>query len=217
MRTTARLNLTALEKTLRCLQQDFDRINHSLSSRRDPLDDRVIENMMAGYAFVDTLIGDGIDLFALGSSKHLLELNTLVLCGTNQARRDAYAHHIAATTHRFYDEQRGGVQDLVEWYAQHEHESPWSRAAGAYLRILSRPQLFIEGNHRTGALIMSYILVRDDEPPFVLALDNAQAYFDPSTRDAEKNGAVATFRLLGVRKRLAVLLLEHGDRRHLRE
>jgi hypothetical protein len=89
LRTTGRLNLTALEKTLRCLQQDFDRINHSLSSRRDPLDDRVIENMMAGYAFVDTLIGDGIDLFALGSSKHLLELNTLVLCGTNQARRDA--------------------------------------------------------------------------------------------------------------------------------
>lgn len=188
-----------------------------MSAWRDPLDDRVIDNMIEGYAFVDSLVADGIDLFALGSSKHLLELNTLVLCGSNAARREAYARHIAASTARFYEERRGGVRDLVEWYARHAESPPWSRAAGAYVRILSRPQLYIEGNHRAGALLMSYILVRDDQPPFVLTPENARAYFDPSTliRDTEKNGPVTLLRLSGVRKRLAALLREHGDPRHL--
>jgi hypothetical protein len=199
------------------VQRDFDRINQRLSARRDPLDDRVIENMMAGYAFVDTLVSEGVDVFARGNSKHLLELNALVLCGSSAARRDAYASHIEATERRFYEERQGGVQDLVEWHARHEDESAWSRAAGAYVRILSKPQLFIEGNHRAGALVMSCILVRDGQPPFVLSVENAGAYFEPSTviRNTEKNSPAMLFRLPGIRKRLAALLREHSDRRHL--
>ena len=46
---------------------------------------------------------------------------------------------------------------------------------------VSQPQLFFEGNHRTGALLMSCILVRHGKPPFVLGVDNAKAYFDPSS------------------------------------
>jgi hypothetical protein len=159
----------------------------------------------------------GIDLFALGSSKHLLELNALVLCGTSPARRQAYAGHLEATERRFYEERQGGVGDLVEWHARHDDESAWSRAAGAYVRILSKPQLFIEGNHRAGALVMSYILVHDGEPPFVLSVENAGAYFDPSTviRNTAKNSPAMLFRLPGIRKRLAALLREHSDRRHL--
>ena len=173
--------------------------------------------MMAGYAYVDSLVADGIDLFALGNSKHLLELNTLVLCGSGAAPRDAYARHIEATERRFYDERQGGVRDLVEWYARHEDASPWSRAAGAHLRILSKPQLFSEGNHRAAALVMSYILVRDDEPPFVLTVENASAYFDPSTliRDTEKNSPAMLLRSPSLRKRLASLLREHADSRYL--
>jgi hypothetical protein len=33
---------------------------------------------------------------------------------------------------------------------------------------------------------MSYILARDGQPPFVLTVDNAQAYFDPSTLITKK-------------------------------
>ena len=64
---------------------------------------------------------------------------------------------------------------------------------------------------------MSYMLVRDGKPPFVLTADNADAYFDPSTliRDTEKNGPAMLLRLSGVRKRLAALLREHGDPRYL--
>jgi hypothetical protein len=49
----------------------------------------------------------------------------------------------------------------------------WKRAAGVYVRTLSEPELFIEGNHRSGALVMSYILAREGYPPFVLTAENA--------------------------------------------
>jgi hypothetical protein len=174
--------------------------------------------MLSGYAFVDGLVASGVDVFAMGNLKLLLELNTIVLCGTDPARRDQYARHREATERRFYEERDGGIQDVVEWHARHRRESPWNRAAGAFVRVLSKPQLFVEGNHRTGALLMSYILVGDGLPPFVLSPENAAAYFDPSTviRGTDKKSAAALFRLPSVTRRLAQLLAEHADRRYLR-
>jgi len=192
-------------------------INQRLAAHRDPLDDRVVDNMLDGYAYVDTLVAGGTDVFALGQLKHLLELNTLVLCGSSAPRRAAHAGHRAATERRFYDERDAGIQDVVEWHARHEDEPVWFRAAGVYVRMLSTPQLFIEGNHRTGVLVMSYVLVRAGFSPFVLSPANARAYFEASTalRNTHKNGPVALFRLPGVRRRLAALLRDHDDARYL--
>jgi hypothetical protein len=76
------------------------------------------------------------------------------------------------------------------------------------VRILSRPQLFLEGNHRSGSLIVSYLLLRDGYPPFVLKLDNAEAYFNPSTviRRLPKRGIQLLFKLPGIKKRYARFL-----------
>jgi hypothetical protein len=202
---------------LRRLQREFARINERLSAPRDPMSDDVVQNMVAGYAFVDALVAAGVDLFAMGNLKYLLELNTIVLCGQSPRRRQEYARHLEATEQRFYEQREGGIQDLIESYARHHHESAWKRAAGVYVRILSKPQLFIEGNHRTGALTMSYILIRDGKPPFVLTVENAGAYFDPSTiiRDTAKQSLAMLFRLPGIRERLAKVLSEHADRRYL--
>jgi hypothetical protein len=174
--------------------------------------------MLAGYAFVDTLVADGVDVFALGQLKHLLELNALVLCGASEARRAAHTAHRAATERRFYDEPDAGIQDVVEWHAGHADEPAWSRAAGVYVRMLSTPQLFIEGNHRTGVLVMSQILMSAGLPPFVLSVANARAYFEASTalRNIHKNSPVALFRLPGIRRRLVALLRDHDDSRYLR-
>jgi hypothetical protein len=97
---------------------------------------------------------------------------------------------------------------VAEWWERHAGEPAWFRAAGVYVRMLSTPQLFIEGNHRTGALVMSYILLREGLPPFVLSVDNAAAYFKSSTalRDIRKHSPAALFRLPGIRRRLAALL-----------
>jgi len=161
--------------------------------------------MLAAYGYIDELVAAGIDVLAPGQHKHLLELNTLVLCGVSKVRRASHAGHLEATEQRFYDERAAGVQDIVEWYARHAGESTWSRAAGLYVRMLSTPQLFIEGNHRTGALVMSYILLRDGRPPFVLSVAHAATYFQLSTaiRHLHKRSPIALFRLPAIRRRLA--------------
>ena len=173
--------------------------------------------MLAGYASLDAQVAAGYDILALGQLKHVLELNTLVLCGSSEPRRAAHAAHLAATEQRFYDERAAGIEDVVEWHAAHAGEEPWGRAAGVYVRILSAPQLFIEGNHRTGVLVMSHLLVREGLPPFVLSVRNAAAYFEPTTelRDIPKNGVTGLLRLPGIQARLAALLREHADPRYL--
>ncbi len=142
--------------------------------------DEVRTNMMAGYRYVDDALAQAFDFFAIGNSSALLELNTLVLCGTDQDKREHFARHIAITERRFYEQDRPGIGALMEWLQRHNGDDVWTRAAGAYIHILSEPQLYVEGNHRTGALIMSYMLAREGWPPFVLSVANAKAYFDPS-------------------------------------
>jgi prophage maintenance system killer protein len=176
---------------LRRVQRDFDAINARLRARREPMSDRVVENMVSGYATVDRLLAAGVDVFAMGSLHHVLELNTVVLCGTDPARREQYARHREATERRFYEQPDGGIRDLVEW------------SAGLFVRMLSTPQLFVEGNHRTGALLMSYVLLRAGLPPFVLTPENAAAYFDPSAaiQGIDKSGAAVVFRLPAITRR----------------
>ena len=216
-RRPGRIALDEVEAALRRLQVEWDELNAQLDARRDSFDDRVITNLLDGYAFVDTAVAHGFDLFAMGNLRHLLDLNAIVLCGINRDRRAAYASHAEASARRFYEERDGGIQDVIEWLAAHADESPWARAAGVHVRILTKPQLFIEGNHRTGALIMSYILLRDGQPPFVLTSENALAYFDLSRtlRDTPKSGALPLFRLPGIRQRLDALLRGHANPRFL--
>ena len=94
---------------------------------------------------------------------------------------------------------------------------PWRRAAGVYVRILSEPQLYIEGNHRCGALIMSYLLAREGKPPFVLTVDNAKAYFDPSTliNATRKTSFALLFKLPHLAQSFAQFLKEQADYRYL--
>lgn len=211
------LDLNAIESSLRAVQHNFPEINRLLKTPRDSLDDQVITNMMAGYRYADALAADGVDLFAIGASKHFLELNALVLCGTDPHERAREEAHLKATAQRFYEENGGTISDLAAWYALHRGECVWHRAAGVYVRLLSEPQLFIEGNHRTGALIMSCILIGDGRPPFVLSLENAHGYFDPSTliTKTKKTPLGMLFRLPKLKCEFAKFLREKADDRYL--
>lgn len=212
-----RIDLDRVEKCLRALQRDFSRINATLRSRRETLADEVVANMIAGYGAVNRLLDDDVDVFSMGHLSKLLELNAVVLCGTAPSERARFHRHLAATERHFYETVGGGIRDLMEWYERHRGEDAWSRAAGVYVRMLSEPQLFIEGNHRSGALIMSYLLVRDGLPPFVLKVDNAKAYFDPSTliRATQKHSMEALWRLPRMKRTFARFLRANVDKRSL--
>ena len=193
----SQLDLQSIEASLREVQREFPLINQELNFSREQMDDEVVENLLEGYAFINHMLKANIDLFALGSSSYLLELNTRVLCGTSEQKRDEYHKHIAANSRYFYERTDAGIVDLHEWYTLQKNAPVWHRAASMYIRILSEPQVFIEGNDRTGALVMSYILAKAGQPPFVLSSANAKAYFESSARIKKlpRNGLANLFRL----------------------
>jgi hypothetical protein len=172
-----RLDLDRIEASLREVQRDFDALNEKLLMRREPLTDQIIGNLLEGYAYVDQLLEDGVELFSPQGLDHILELNHIVLCGRDERVRLEYGHHLLETRRRFAQ----GIGEISGWYDRKRHKSACRRAGGVYVLLVSQPQLFLEGNHRTGALTASYILVQEGLPPFVLTPKNAVAYFNPST------------------------------------
>ncbi len=64
---------------------------------------------------------------------------------------------------------------------------------------------------------MSYILGRDGKPPFVLTVDNAKAYFDPSTlvKETTKTAATLLMKLPRMKKRCARFLEKHAEVQYL--
>jgi hypothetical protein len=213
-----RLNLQAIEYSLRAVQQEFPKINEQLRSRRDSMTDEVLDNMMSGYAFVDWAIADDTDLLDPQCVAGLLELNHIVLCGREADSRQEHHRHIQATAQQFYTQDEFNINDILRWHRDHAYESAWKRAAGVYVRILSQPQLYIEGNHRTGALLMSYILGRDGKAPFVLTVENARAYFDPSSlvKETKKTPATLLMKLPRMKKRFASFLEAQTDGQYLK-
>jgi hypothetical protein len=198
----AALNLPEIEAALRELQLAFPEINKKLFDRRDALDDEVVENMLEGYAQVDRLICEGADIFAMGRAHHWLDLNAAVLFGADAAKAAENRRSLEATESRFYSQPDGGIRDIMEWYQVRRDKAVWLRAAGVYIRILSSPQLFIEGNHRSGALIMSYMLATEGKPPFVLTAANAREYFNPSSvfKKNRKHSVAMQLKMPGLKK-----------------
>jgi hypothetical protein len=213
----SRLNIVAIEAALVLVQREFPRINASLTARRDPLTDEVVANMVDGYRRIDNCLMKGIDLFRVGKSRLLLELNRIVLCGEDSRPQDYSARQLKFTEQHFYEADGGGVGALMDWLDLHQHVTAWKRAAGVFTRVLSQPQLYVEGNHRTGALLMGYLLAREGLPPFVLTVENARQFFEPATliKKRKKQGLDNLLRLPKMTKRLAQLLEVQADTGYL--
>jgi len=105
----------------------------------------------------------------------------------------------------------------MEWIEFHSSDDIWKRAAGLYIHIMSRPQLFFEGNHRSAILIVSFILGREGCPPFVLTPLNAKPLFDQTKRlsDLRKNSVRALIHLPKLRNQLASIFKATLVQRHM--
>jgi hypothetical protein len=175
-----RLHLGRIEDELRDVQLHFPEINAVLNCRRDDFSDAVRQNMLTAYEFLDAVVDDGLDLFSDEGLEALLQLNHLVLLGRGYDLR-AFGRHISLTRRQFFDNFRQYVKPIRRWYRKHGTENPYKIASQVYVGVLSHPQLYQEGNHRTGSLIASGILLQNGCPPFVLTRQNAVAYFNPSS------------------------------------
>ncbi len=154
---------------------EFDRINEVISCKRDKFDSYIARNMLHAYHHLNRHFAANPGGVML-SWKELLELNMLVHLGADADRRHDYYGFVRQTEERF--EER--FPNVMKWFDRHEHkdEDPYKIAAGLYVRILSQPQLFIEGNHRTGSLVANYYLMLKGQNPFVMTVDNAVEFLN---------------------------------------
>lgn len=206
------INIERVEKSLREVQGDFEKINQTLDVRREKMREDILTNIVAGYSYVNMLLENDINLLKRGGLNHFLELNHIILCGPDVHERKDFLVHIQTTSDRFYGQKEFSISHLRAWAKEHQKASPWKQAAGVYILHVSRPQLFGEGNHRTGALLMSSILVRNGKPPFVLSVENAKAYFDPSSlaKGTNKNLWGKYYKLPKIKKKFARFLEEQA-------
>src|SRR5262245_30511465 len=156
---TVRLDLRAIDDALREVEEAWPRIDEELDrrgiGRKAPFTARLRANMLSAYAYLDDLVANRVEPFSATVVEPLLALNNRVHYGTERALWAEYASAIAAAAEKI-DAQVGPI---VDWYREHaaSGDHPCKLAAETYVAILGQPQLFIEGNHRTGALIASWI------------------------------------------------------------
>lgn len=231
-------NIPAIRESLLRVKQDFHLINQNLSDQRDPLTDEVVSHMVDGYRALNGFFADGTNPFELGQSVCMLELNQIVLCGFNSdtecnvlSLRDQFrqinmgtfnerlpikcktnSEHMMAASQYFYGDD-GCIREVMEWFEINDKKSVWLRAAGLHGQILSQPQLFTEGNHRTTTLLMSYLLASQGKPPFVLTPENAANFFEHSSviKKIRKQGFDAFLSLPQLAEKFADQLEANSD------
>jgi len=208
-------NLSAIRESLLEVYYHFDEINAKLETKREPMTLEIVEHILLAYEYLNTLLSQDIDLFNPAGVYAMLELNHIVLCGKDPAKRFEFHQHILSTRERFQKR----IGRILKWYKEKGKKLPSLRkAAQFYTLALSQPQLFIEGNHRTGNIVLNYLLVGDGFPPFILTVENAIAYFNPSSRIkySDKDKWLDQITQIGVSEGSIYSLLEkYGDTRYL--
>jgi prophage maintenance system killer protein len=211
------LRLGRIEDELIDVQRHFPAINAVLNLRRDDFTDVVRQNMIAAYEFLDAVVQQSVDLFSDEGLEALLQLNHLVLLGRGYDAR-AYGRHISTTRKQFFANFSQYVKPIRQWYRKHGTENPYKVAAQVYVGVLSQPQLYQEGNHRTGSLIASGILLQNGCAPFVLTRQNAVAYFNPSSeiKFTDKRTVRGKLRLPKYRREFRTFLSQNVDPKYVR-
>jgi len=177
-----RLNLLEIARSLQRVENEWPTIDVLLRQsgigRKDPFTAVLRENMLSAYAYLDGLLAESVEPFCDGEIAHLLRLNERVHYGHDRRLMREFASAIEASAEKFYT----NIEPVHAWHETHagRDDHPYKLAAEAYVSIVGQPQVFIEGNHRTGSLIASWINLHAGYPPFVLSVDNALAYFASS-------------------------------------
>ncbi len=191
-----RLNLVEIDQSLISVEKNWKKIDDELDLRKIGRKDTsfnadVRAKMMSAYGFLDNLLCRGIEPFSADSLEDICELNNLVHYGLDFRLRQEYVKAIDANSKKYCR----NIDPIIKWYQNHmkNEPHPLKVAAEVYVAILGYPQLFIEGNHRTGSLISSWINMYYGYPPFVLSVKNAIPYFKPSA-DIKKFADKSTWR-----------------------
>jgi hypothetical protein len=176
---TSRLNLREIADQLCEVELNWPRIDAALQrsnvGHKEPFTALLRTNMVSTYAYLDTLLSNRAAPFSLDGIDHVLALYERVHYGDELALRVEFASAIDANVDKFNVQ----IEPIAVWYWRHagRGQHSYKRAAETYISIIGQPQLFIDGNHRSGSLIASWINLWAGSPLFVLSEQNAVAYF----------------------------------------
>lgn len=200
-KSVLRLNLRNVERSLISVEKNWEKIDDELARRKigrkdTPFNSDIRARMMTAYEHLDKLLRKDVEPFSKQSIVEMLEFNNLVHYGSDSRLRMEYMKAISANSEKYYK----NIGPIISWYKKHMRREPHPLkvAAEVYVAILGYPQLFIEGNHRAGSIISSWISMYYGHPPFVLSAENAIAYFKPSAeikKFADKSTWRGRFRL----------------------
>lgn len=170
-------NINEIRNSLKEVLKNFKKINETLSIKREDLTQEHVDNIIKAYEYLNELLKNEIVLFSKAGFYSLLELNHIILCGSDPEKRAEYHRHIMETRDKF----NAKMPEILTWYEKAKKTlNPYELATGFYWRQLSQPQVFIEGNHRTGNILINYILLGLNKPPFIINTENAWDYFEHS-------------------------------------
>lgn len=178
------VNLFEIEKSYSQVVKNWDNITkelikYKIGEKDTPFNNDVQNRMLLAYNRLNELLENKIEPFSDESLTEMLELNNLVHYGKENSLRYEYNSAIQVTKSKFYN----NIKTLSKWYKKHKEreDHPLKIASAIYVGIVGQPQLFVEGNHRTGSLIASWIDLYHGYAPFVLTVNNAIPYFAPSS------------------------------------
>jgi hypothetical protein len=177
-----RFNIRNVENSLLSVERNWKKIDDELDfekiGRRDTFDSVIRGRLMDAYRHLDKLLEKGVEPFSLEGISQILELNNIIHYGFDLQLRLEFNQAIQVNSEKFSE----FIIPIEKWYKKHMKDKPrpLKVAAEVYVAVLGFPQLFIEGNHRTGNLLSNWISMYYGRPPFVLSVENALAYFRPS-------------------------------------
>ena len=216
--TGRRLDLQAISQALHGLRQNMEHVNHRLEHDQVSLSTQSVNQIVQAYGLLDHYIGSGLPLLSMGQSREVLALNHCVLFGQESMAGGDYRKALKASEQHFYRVSSPGIGEMIEWYSRHRHQTVWKQAAGVYLNTVGPPQLFLEGNHRTGVLLANYVLARTNKAPLVLDDQLATGWFKltEDIRERRKKIFEPKYWFRSLDAELADFIQFHVNRRFLR-
>lgn len=181
---TYRPNIKEIENSYRDVLDHWREIDDQLDEekigRKDtPFDQGLMDHLLCAWDYLDFFIRKkDYALLAKKGGPDMLEINNRVHYGLNDELRSEYRKAISATAEKFTRQ----VKPLRAYYRKKSKKSVAATkiAAGIFISIVGQPQVFIEGNHRSGSIISSWINLVNGQPPFVLTVENAISFFRPA-------------------------------------
>lgn len=152
---------------------------HGVGRKDTPFDKQLMENMLLGWEHMDYVLRKkDYSLLSKHGQPDMLEVNHCVHYGKDFKLRQEYKKALNATAEKF----TGQIPPIEKYYKKtmRKRSKPYEVAAEVFVSIVGMPQLFIEGNHRSGSIIASWVNMVHDRPPFVLTVDNALTFFAPA-------------------------------------